>query len=355
MGLHTGTATHGPDGYVGMDVHRAARIAAAGHGGQILLSAATAELVRDVLPDGVMLTHLGTHAPARPAPTGAALSGADRGSARRDFPPIRSVGVSTGNLPAPLTTFVGREGELAALDRPGGQATAGDAGGLRRHREVPARHRGGTGAWTTEFSDGVWFVPLADVSDPRLVADTVGRTLGIEGGSSRPMADRLIDHLRGRRLLLVLDNCEHLAGACADLVPGILAGAPGVRILATSRQPLGLGGEELVPVGPLRLPPREVRREQAMASAAVQLFLERARAAKPSFNPDDEDLSRIVEVVRGLEGIPLAIELAAARASVLTPVSDRRPPRRQVPPAPLRQFCDRAPSPHARGGDRLEL
>ena len=170
-----------------------------------------------------------------------------------------------------------------------------------------------------QFSDGVWFVPLADVSDPRLVADTVGRTLGIEGGSSRPMADRLIDHLRGRRLLLVLDNCEHLAGACADLVLGILAGAPGVRILATSRQPLGLGGEELVPVGPLRLPPREVRREQAMASAAVQLFLERARAAKPSFNPDDEDLSRIVEVVRGLEGIPLAIELAAARSSVLTP------------------------------------
>ena len=176
-----------------------------------------------------------------------------------------------------------------------------------------------------EFSDGVWFIPLADVSDPRLVADTVGRTLGIEGGSSRPMAERLIDHLRGRRLLFILDNCEHLAGACAELVPPVLSGAPGVRILATSRQPLGLGGEELVPVGPLQLPPPEVRREQAMRSAAVQLFIERATAARPSFTFDDEDLGRIVEVVRGLEGIPLAIELAAARASVLTPsqIADR--------------------------------
>ena len=317
MGLHTGTATHGPDGYVGMDVHRAARIAAAGHGGQILLSAATAELVLDFLPDGVMLTHLGTHA-LRDLPQPERLCQLLIEGLQRDFPAIRSVGVSTGNLPAPLTTFVGREGELAALTarvvkRP--LVTLVGSGGTGKSRLAIEVGR----ALDDQFSDGVWFVPLADVSDPRLVADTVGRTLGIEGGSSRPMADRLIDHLRGRRLLLVLDNCEHLAGACADLVLGILAGAPGVRILATSRQPLGLGGEELVPVGPLRLPPREVRREQAMASAAVQLFLERARAAKPSFNPDDEDLSRIVEVVRGLEGIPLAIELAAARSSVLTP------------------------------------
>ena len=175
-----------------------------------------------------------------------------------------------------------------------------------------------------EFSDGVWFIVGrrersaagrrhggADARDRRGVESSHGRA------SHRPP--------RGRRLLFILDNCEHLAGACAELVPPVLSGAPGVRILATSRQPLGLGGEELGAGGTARLPPPEVRREQAMRSAAVQLFIERATAARPSFTFDDEDLGRIVEVVRGLEGIPLAIELAAARASVLTPsqIADR--------------------------------
>jgi predicted ATPase/tetratricopeptide (TPR) repeat protein len=323
MGLHTGTATPVPDGYIGMDVHRAARIAAAGHGGQVLLSAATAELVQDALPDGVTLIDLGAHA-LRDVPQPERLCQMSIDGLETEFPAIRAVGVGTGNLPAPLTTFVGREEELAALtarvvSRP--LVTLVGSGGTGKSRLAIEVGR----AVDAEFSDGVWFVPLADVSDPRLVADTVGRTLGIEGGSSRPMAERLIDHLRGRRLLFILDNCEHLAGACAELVPPVLSGAPGVRILATSRQPLGLGGEELVPVGPLRLPPREVRREQAMRSAAVQLFIERATAARPGFTYDDEDLGRIVEVVRDLEGIPLAIELAAARAAVLTPsqIADR--------------------------------
>ena len=353
MGLHTGTGTPGPDGYIGMDVHRAARIAAAGNGGQVLLSGATAELVRDVLPDGVKLTHLGTHA-LRDLPQPERLCQLLIDGLESEFPAIRAVGVGTGNLPAPLNAFVGREDELAALtarvvDRP--LVTLVGSGGTGKSRLAIELGR----ALSEEFSDGVWFVALADVSDPRLVADTVGRTLGIEGGSSRPMFERLIDHLRGRRLLLILDNCEHLAGACADLAPGILAGAPGVRILATSRQPLGLGGEELVPVGPLRVPQREVRPEQAMASAAVQLFIERAKAAKPEFNFDDGELARIVEVVRGLEGIPLAIELAAARVLGAHSRSDRRSPRRHVPVASGGQPCGRAPAPHARGNHRVEL
>ncbi len=199
MGLHTGTGAPGPDGYIGMDVHRAARIAAAGNGGQVLLSGATAELVRDVLPDGVTLTHLGTHA-LRDLPQPERLCQLLIEGLESEFPAIRAVGVGTGNLPAPLNAFVGREDELAALtarvvDRP--LVTLVGSGGTGKSRLAIELGR----ALSEEFSDGVWFVALADVSDPRLVADTVGRTLGIEGGSSRPMFERLIDHLRGRRLL----------------------------------------------------------------------------------------------------------------------------------------------------------
>jgi predicted ATPase/class 3 adenylate cyclase len=317
MGMHTGEGLLGGDDYLGIDVNRAARIAAAGHGGQVLLSESTTPLVSNALPDGVTLRDLGSHR----------LKDFDEPQRIHQlvidglpdaFPPIRTLEIPT-NLPLRLTSFVGRERELATVSEL-----------LESARLVTLTGPGGTGKTRLalrvasevldRFDDGVFFVDLAPITDPALVPSTILTTVGPRGGAGpRSELERLQIELRDRAILLVLDNFEQVLEA-AVAVSAILAAAPGVRVLATSRAPLRLEGEHEVPVAPLELPgasevvsPGDLSRFEATA-----LFLERATAVDPRFAVDEENLRAIVEICRRLDGLPLAIELAASRLRVLS-------------------------------------
>jgi predicted ATPase/class 3 adenylate cyclase len=317
MGMHTGEGRTGGGEYVGLDVHRAARIAAAAHGGQVLLSAAT-KTVTETLPPGVAVRDLGAHRlkdfeePQRIFQ----LVIPDLPS---DFPPIKTLEIPT-NLPARLTSFVGRDRELAriidvlesarlvTLTGPGGTGKTRLA--LRTGSEILDR-----------FPDGVFFVDLAPITDPALVPSAILTTVGPRGGAGpRSELERLQIELQDREILLILDNFEQVIEAGAA-VAAILAAAQRTRVLATSRAPLRLEGEREIPVAPLDFPgaaepasPRDL-----YGFEAVALFAERATAIDPGFAIDEENAGVIVEICRRLDGLPLAIELAASRLRVLSP------------------------------------
>ncbi len=283
MGLHTGEPLSGETGYVGMDVHRAARVAAAGHGGQILLSDVTHGLVVKDLPEGVGLRDLGEHRlkdlahPYRLFQIVAADLPAD-------FPPIRSLDILPNNLPRQLTSFIGRDKEMAEVKRHLSTAYlvtltgSGGAGKTRLALQVAADVVEG-------YPDGVWLAAFAPIADPALVPKTVASALCVPEQPGREMTDTLVDALRPKALLLVLDNCEHLLAACADLAAVLLRACPQVRILATSREALGIPGETLWRVPSLSLP--DVRRlppsEGLVLYEAVRLFVDRAIATTPGF------------------------------------------------------------------------
>ena len=326
MGLHTGQAIVGADGYVGFDVHRAARIAAAGYGGQVLLSESTQALVSRDLPDGVTIRDLGPHwlkdltLPERIFQL--AVSGMEA-----DFPALRTMDSSRTNLPAQLTSFVGRERELGEL-----QALA------RAHRLVTVIGTGGTGKTRLmlqatadlvgEQPDGVWLVELAPISDPEHVVQAVARGLGIREEPGRPLIETVVDYLRTKSMVVLLDNCEHLIGNVAELAEQLLATSPRVSLIATSREALGVTGEHVYQVPSLGLPDGAVEPNEHGAeglsladvrgSEAVLLFVDRATAVMPSFALTQADAPAVVEICRRLDGIPLAIELAAARVPLLS-------------------------------------
>jgi DNA-binding SARP family transcriptional activator len=221
------------------------------------------------------------------------------------------------NLPVRLTSFVGRERELAALEGLAGEARlvtltgAGGAGKTRLALEFAADAM-------ERFADGVWLAGLAGVADPQLVPSVVMEALGVRQSGDVPVLEALRYRLRSAELLLVLDNCEHLLGACADLAVALLGSAPGVRVLATSREPLGVPGEAVYPVPPLAVP-LESSDAQALARApAVRLFVARATAARAGAGVQAAPVGVVARICRELDGLPLAIELAAARASVLS-------------------------------------
>ena len=318
MGLHTGEPLNRDIGYVGIDLHRAARIAAAGHGSQILLSDATHGLVARDLPEGVSLRDLGEHrlkdlahqhrlfqvvAPELPA----------------DFPPIRSLDVLPNNLPRQLTSFIGREKEIAEVKRLLSTAYlitltgSGGAGKTRLALQVAADVVEG-------YPDGVWLAEFAPVADPGLVPKTVASVLNVPEQPGRGMAETLADALRPKAVLLVLDNCEHLLAACANLAALLLRKCPALRILATSQEGLGVPGETLwrtpslsVPDAGSLPPPEDLAPYEA-----VRLFVERAMAIIPEFAIAHENASAVAQICQRLDGIPLAIELAAARVKVLS-------------------------------------
>jgi predicted ATPase/class 3 adenylate cyclase len=325
VAVHTGEAQARAGDYFGPAVNRTARLLSIGHGGQILLSAAAAELVRDDLPAELSLIDQGEHR----------LRGFDRPERVfqlvgpdlvRTFPPLRSQPTVRTNLPAQLTSFVGRRREMVEL------------------RELAPRHRlltlvgvGGTGKTRlmlelagelgASFGDGVWLAELASITDPRLVVGEVGRAVGISEEPGRETIETLTDFLRDKELLLLLDNCEHVIAAAAGVVGPVMAGCPRVTVFASSREALGIHGEMTYPVPSLHLPdaPRPHLLEiaarafdEAATSEAVQLFVDRARAVSPSFQLDAENAPTVVDICRRLDGIPLAIELAAARVSVLS-------------------------------------
>jgi predicted ATPase/class 3 adenylate cyclase len=317
IGLHTGEGRLGSDNYVGMDVHRAARIAAAGHGGQVLLSATTRALVEAALPDGVALRDLGSHR-LKDLKQPEHLAQLNIAELPHEFPPIRSL-ETPSTLPVELTSFVGRQREVDEVSRL-----------LATTRLLTLTGPGGTGktrlamriaaSLDSSFRDGVFFVDLAPLLDPALVAPTVARTLGLSEQADRPILDLLKEHLAPRELLLVLDNFEHLLPA-NSLIDDLLEAAPRLKVLITSRSILNLYGEQEFMVPPLGLPDPRVAADldQLSQYESVALLIARAQTAKASFLVTDESIRAVVEICTRLDGLPLAIELAASRVRLLEP------------------------------------
>jgi predicted ATPase/class 3 adenylate cyclase len=318
MGLHTGEAAMVGGDYMGIDIHRAARIASSAHGGQVVMSDVTRALVADVLPDGVSLVDLGDHRLkdlARPE----RLWQLRIEGLRSEFPALKSLDLIRNNLPTQLTSFVGREAELAqglkllessrllTLTGPGG------TGKTRLSLQIAAEV-------SDQFKDGVFFVPLAPVSDPALVPATILQALGVQDAGTRSPQEVLVEYLAGRNLLLVLDNFEQLLPA-APLVGELLKAAPAVKALTSSRAALRVYGEQEFPVPPLGVPrPTDTLTLEALSQfEAVQLFIERAVAVKPDFTVTNENAPAVAGLTALVDGLPLAVELAAARIRLLTP------------------------------------
>ncbi|HEV8340395.1 MAG TPA: tetratricopeptide repeat protein [bacterium] len=318
MGLHSGEPVRSENGYAGLDVHRAARICQVGHGGQILLSQTTRDLVEDDVHNGVSLRDLGEHRLkdlARPQHLFAVVIE----GLPSDFPPLRTLTRLANNLPIQVTSFVGREREKAEVTRLLSTTRlltltgAGGAGKTRLALQVAAEV-------LEEFADGVWLAELARISDPLLVPHTVASALGVREQSNRPMSASLTESLQFKHVLLVLDNCEHMIQACADLADVLLRACPHLRIMATSREPLSMGGEVAYRVPSLGVPDlRDLPPlERLVEHEAIRLFVERASFASPTFRVTDQNASAVAQVCTRLDGIPLAIELAAARVKAVT-------------------------------------
>jgi predicted ATPase/class 3 adenylate cyclase len=318
LGIHTGEPTVTPTGYAGLDVHRAARICSSGHGGQILVSSTTADLVEASLPEGLGLIELGSYR-FKDFTFAERVYQLDVRGLPVTFPPLRTLEVGN-RLPGQHRSLVGRERELAAsrrllLDPSTRLLTLTGAGGTGKTRLAVAVAEGVHDA----FDDGVCFVPLAPITDPALVASSIAQALGVRDVSSRAPRELLVDVLGGREQLLVLDNFEQVLDA-APLVAEVLGACPRLRVLATSREPLHLTGERELSVPPLDLPPASVQSaRQIYELAAPRLFVERAAEAKRDFVATESDAPIIAEICRRLDGLPLAIELAAARIRFLSP------------------------------------
>jgi predicted ATPase/class 3 adenylate cyclase len=326
MGVHTGEASKTATGFVGLDVHRAARVAAVGYGGQVLLSETAAALVRDALPAGASLKDLGVHRlkdMGRPE----RIFQLQAAGLQARFPPLRSLGnpALPNNLPAQLATFIGRARELTEVRdlvkscRLVTLTGAGGCGKTRLSLQLAAGLLDGSG-------DGVWLVELAAVSDESAVPGAISEALGIACQPGRPILDTLLDALAPQNMLIVLDNCEHLIGACAKTADAIVRRCPRVHLVATSREPLGIGGEAVYRVPPLSLPaPGDDGSSAAASSDAVALFVDRARAQDTGLSFDEAAAPLVVSICRRLDGLPLAIELAAARlrSLSLTDLADR--------------------------------
>ncbi len=316
MGLHTGEPAIGQTGYVGIDVHRAARIASAAHGGQVLLSETTHVLGADSLPPGVGVKDLGEHR-LKDLQRPEHLFQLVIPDLPSDFLPLRSLNAVPNNLPTQLTTFVGRADTLAEAKRL-----------LDNTRLLTLTGTGGTGKTRLSlqlaadaleaFPAGVWLIELAQLTDPALIAQTIATVLGVREVTGRPLMVALIDYMRDKDLLLILDNCEHMIDACARLADDLLRSCPRLKILASSREALGIAGEVSFRVPSLKLPTLHPTLEDLQQCESARLFIERARAVQPRFAVTSQNTAAISQICWRLDGIPLALELAAARVNVLT-------------------------------------
>jgi predicted ATPase/class 3 adenylate cyclase/Tfp pilus assembly protein PilF len=316
MGIHTGEPISGEAGYVGLDVHRASRICNAGHGGQVLVSKTSCDLAQGELPEEVSLLDLGEHR-LKDLPTPDRLFQVVAPGLGREFPPLRSIDSRPNNLPRQLTAFIGRQREIGEAKRIVAQSpllTLTGPGGVGKTRlaiEV-------AGDLLDEYEDGVWFVDLGPVSDPGFVGHTIATSLGIMDIAGQPILDTVIDHLRRRHVLLVLDNCEHLLDAAARAVDALLRACPHLRVVATSREGFAIPGEAVFPVPSLTAPDEAHAGTDDLGQyEAVRLFSERAAAAQPGFRVTDRNARAVAQICRRLDGVPLALELAAARVRAL--------------------------------------
>lgn len=308
VGLHTGEVQlRDENNYIGPVINRTARLRELAHGGQTVLSGTTSDLVADALTDGVWLSDLGTHV-LRDLPRRERVMQLCHRDLCNEFPPLRQRETPANQqLPAELTSFVGRDGEIAevrdilARNR---LVTLTGAGGVGKTR-LAARVAASVGA---DYTDGICYVDLAPLTDPDLVPTATARALGLPDQPGRSPEKSLLQFIGERSMLMVLDNCEHLLDASAALASSVLAACPRLTVLTTSREPLGMTGEVIWRVPSLSL-----------ADEAVRLFNDRAAHAQPSFRPNDADRRAIDEICRRLDGMPLAIELAAARVRALAP------------------------------------
>ena len=307
IGVHTGEVRLRDEGnYIGPAINRTARLRDLAHGGQTVLSAATSDLVIDQLPADAWLADLGSH-PLRDLPRPERVVQLCHPDLCNDFPPLRTpTAVLAHNLPVQLTSFVGRQAEMASLRdalAAGRLVTLTGAGGVGKTRL--AVHVATQIA--DAFRDGVYYVDLAPITHPDVVRVTAARALGLPDQPGRSTMDTLVRFIRDHQMMIVLDNCEHLLDASAKLVAEMLAAAPGLTVLATSREPLGVTGEATWQVPSLSL-----------ADDAVALFVDRARLARADFAITDDNADSVAQICQRLDGMPLAIELAAARVRALS-------------------------------------
>ena len=331
FGIHTGEAQVSSDRYIGLAIHRAQRICKAGHGGQILLSATTKDLVRAGLPVGASLKDLGAHR-LKDLGHPEQLSQLVHPDLISEFPPLRTLDALPNNLPVQLTSFIGREREIEEVKRllssvrlvtlvgPGG------SGKTRLALQVAAE-------LLEAYPDGAWLVDLAATTDESVIPQTVASILGVRGTApgamgprgvegeeqGRSVIDKVLDRLRSGKALVILDNCEHLVAECAALAEEILRSCPQITMFATSREPLRIPGEARWRIPPLTTPDTYDDAEQIGAFEAVRLFVDRAVLNQSDFRLTEENAHVLLEIAQRLDGMPLAIELAAAWVSALSP------------------------------------
>jgi len=323
MGIHTGTShlndTSAPTVYSGYATIAATqRIMSAGHGGQILLSGATRELIRDALPINTELVDLGEKR-LKDLIRAEHLYQLNAVGLPTAFPPLKTLDLFPNNLPVQLTSFIGRENEIAEVKQE-----------LESHRLVTLTGSGGTGKTRLslqvaadlleKYNHGVWFIELAPLTDPDLIPPTILSTVGIQEQPGKTPLDVLKEYFHEKQALLVLDNCEHLIEASAQVVNALLNAAPNLKIMASSREALGVKGEASYPVPSLSLP--DIKHlplvEQLSQYEAVRLFLDRALLVAPHFVVDNDNAPHVAQICHRLDGIPFAIELAAARVKMLS-------------------------------------
>jgi predicted ATPase/class 3 adenylate cyclase len=319
IGIHAGPAECRDQDYFGTTLNRVARLMSAAHGGQIVLSAAAASMMQHRQPNGTSLTDLGRHR-LKDLSDPEQIYQLEIAALPRDFPALRSMSATPNNLPRPATGFIGREDDLAevtALLERHPLVTLLGPGGLGKTRlsiEVGAQA-------LSSFPDGVWFVELAPLSDPELVAQTVADLFGLPAVGGRSALDGLAGFLRHKKLLLILDNCEHVVAAAATLADRVTRAAPGIRLLTSSREALGIPVEHVLrlPVLPVPASTESITAETALAYPSVQLFVARAASSLGGFTLTDQDAPSIAGICRRLDGIALALELAAPRLKMLKP------------------------------------
>ena len=317
VGLHTDEAVVVDDGYTSLPINRCSRLMTAAHGGQVVVSGATEVLTRGQLPDGMELIDLGDHR-LRDLGQPTRIFQLVRDGDRAEFPPLRTLDSFPGNLPAQVSSFIGRETDVARVSK-----------ALDTSRVVTVTGVGGVGKTRLalqvaadvlpRYRDGAWLVELASVRDVSSVVEGVAEVFRLPGRNDQSLEDTLLEMLAQKRILLVLDNCEHVLGAVARLVSRIERKCRDVVVLATSREGLAIDGEQM-----LALPPLEVGQpgediERLIRADAVSLFVERARQVKADFALNDNNSRAVVDICQRLDGVPLAIELAAARVMALSP------------------------------------
>ncbi|HNQ94706.1 MAG TPA: adenylate/guanylate cyclase domain-containing protein, partial [Anaerolineales bacterium] len=305
MGLHTGEAELREGDYFGQTLNRAARIMSAGHGGQILISDVVAQVAREHLAADVSLLDLGEHY-LKGVVQAEKIYQVVAPNLQKEFPPLNSIPTATNNLPQQLTSFIGRERELKEACEKLASAKLltligpGGTGKTRLSIQIGADQ-------LANFKNGAWLVELAPISDPAYIIPAIASVFEIRGVQNIPLIQFVLDYLRAKEILLILDNCEHLVEASAKVADQLLHECPQLKIVASSREALGVDGETVYRVPSLK------------DDEATRLFVERATKAEPRFRLTDENASFVAQICSRLDGIPLAIELAAARVKLLTP------------------------------------